>query len=353
MAAVTTDEFIKTTVRADALPFSLIEQKGLMSRLGEELARAANEFSNDPSGFIRDIFLSGTKDAKRRRRIYLGIACAIVAHIAFIAVIVIAGWHQSGERDLNSTPLEVIEMLPSGATPPAPTAPKEQPKGENGTGGGGGKNDPRPASGGVVPQMASLPPMVHPTSPKNANPPLPVPPTIVGPETASLPPDTQYGLPDAKFDAPPSPGPGDGGGMGPGNGQGVGPGKRGGSGPGSGGGPGNNRTAGNPNGPDFVPSEIPFNLTKPSGFSQFTWIYRPTPVVTPEAQANKSSGTVLLRATFQANGTITDIEIINPIPFMTESAIDALQHSKFRPAAIDGRPITLTRVPVRINVHYR
>jgi outer membrane biosynthesis protein TonB len=80
------------------------------------------------------------------------------------------------------------------------------------------------------------------------------------------------------------------------------------------------------------------------------WLHRPTPLVTSEAQANKVKGEVWLRATFREDGTITDIEVIRDVPFMTESAITALQRSTFRPATIKGRPVTLLNVPVRINV---
>ncbi|PYT06201.1 MAG: hypothetical protein DMF60_09835, partial [Acidobacteria bacterium] len=80
------------------------------------------------------------------------------------------------------------------------------------------------------------------------------------------------------------------------------------------------------------------------------WLHRPTPVITPEAQANKVKGEVWLRATFGEDGKISDIEVIREVPFMTESAIEALQRSRFRPATIKGRPVTLVSVPVRINV---
>ena len=84
----------------------------------------------------------------------------------------------------------------------------------------------------------------------------------------------------------------------------------------------------------------------------FSWIRRATAIVTPEAQEHKAAGRVLLKATFNADGTVSDIEIINPVDFMTESAIESLRRSKFRPASINGVPITVRRVPVYIDVHY-
>jgi hypothetical protein len=68
-------------------------------------------------------------------------------------------------------------------------------------------------------------------------------------------------------------------------------------------------------------------------------------VVSAEAQKSVTEeGQVWLRATFQANGTITDIEVINGIDFMTEAAVYALKHSTFRPALLDGSPITVRTV---------
>jgi protein TonB len=146
-----------------------------------------------------------------------------------------------------------------------------------------------------------------------------------------------------------SAGQGEGEGIGNKKGSGVGSGTGSGVGPGQGAGT-NNGKAGTLDGKGTAIASLYFNLPKPAGYVPFSWIYRPTPVVTPEAQANKSSGTVVVMATFRADGTITDIEIKNQVDYMTESAIDALKRARFRPASINGVPITLFRVPVRIDI---
>ena len=94
-----------------------------------------------------------------------------------------------------------------------------------------------------------------------------------------------------------------------------------------------------------------FSGQNPEGFMPFRWLYRPVPVTTPEAQENKVSGTVMLRATFNADGTISDVEVISPVDFMTESAIESLKRSKFKPATINGKPVTLRRVPIKVEIH--
>jgi len=89
------------------------------------------------------------------------------------------------------------------------------------------------------------------------------------------------------------------------------------------------------------------------GFVPISWIHRPVPFVTPEARENKVEGDVILRATFTADGAITDIEVVNGVDFMTESAIESLKHSTFRPATVNGLPITAHNVPVRVRVTYK
>ena len=359
MASVMTSDFVRTDNGNDALPFSMIEQKGLIRRLAEELLRAWRELTRDPRGFIRDLLVDDSKDTKRRRLIRFGLLCALAAHLVLIGIIAVSGWN----RGAYAVPVEgqteyIVTMVPPTAHNPhgqSGAAKGEEPNGKNGSGGGGGgQNNPLPASGGALPQMAPSQQIVHPLAPISPNRVMPIPATIVGPQSAEPPPNATLGVPTGQIDAPPSPGSGTGGGMGEGSGTGVGSGDGPGAGPGKNGGSGGGvRSPGSPDGTGSVPGIIAFNdPQKPSGFSPFTWTYRPTPMVTPEAQANKVSGTVLLRATFNSSGVITDIEIVNPVPFMTDSAVEALKRSRFRPATVNGKPVTLVRVPVRINVHY-
>src|SRR4051794_11554126 len=92
MASVTTSDFVAAATKSDAPPFSLIEQKSLLARLAEELARTSHELARDPRGFLRDLFADDTKDAKRRRRIYFGLAGALVIHAVLLTVIIVIGW---------------------------------------------------------------------------------------------------------------------------------------------------------------------------------------------------------------------------------------------------------------------
>jgi TonB family protein len=356
MASAMTGEYVKAGSRRGAAPFSMIEQKGLLARLAGEISVAAREIARDPRGFVRGLLADDSRDARRRRRVYAGFACAVIAHVALFIVMVTLGW-PSALTPAEQERITRIQMLPTLAKESdavEETQPEvQQPPGDNGGGGGGGNNNPLPQiKADALPQMVSVPPQVPLAQPTVENASLPIAQTVEGPDSPPPPPGATVGDPNAKGEAP-SAGPGEGGGIGDGRGRGVGSGDRGGVGPGSGGGNPTGRAAGSPEATGPAVKEVIWGPgSKPAGFSSFTWVYRPTPVVTPEAQAKKVAGTVLLRATFQADGRITDIEVVNPVDFMTESAKEALKRSKFRPATVFGEPVTLRRVLVRIDVHY-
>jgi hypothetical protein len=202
-----------------------------------------------------------------------------------------------------------------------------------------------------LPKSSSDPQIVKPNTPHLTLPAVQVTPTIVGPDSSAPPPGIALGVPQGAIAAAPSPGPGGREGIGGRDGPGAGPGSGLGSGKGDkGGGPGKDRNGLNGSADDpKVPVSYNQFVQNPEK-TPIVWLHRPTPVTTPEAQANKVKGEVWLRATFGEDGKISDIEVIREVPFMTESAIESLQRSRFRPATIKGRPVTLVNVPVRINV---
>ena len=351
MASMMSTEFVKASnLDVDKL-FGLIEHKGLFARLGDELSRAANELIHDPRGFLGGMVSpADTRDQKRRRLIYIGLGSGLLAHAALLVVVVIAGWHRIMEAP------KVVDPKPDWkVTLLDPTRSKSEsgktsaPKGEEHVSGGGGQQNPEPASAGTPQQSLPMDPIIR-ANPSALESPttLPVTPNVEGPEGPPPPKDAAPGVQNGKpgdFSA----GPGTGDGLGGKSGSGTGPKS------GTGGPQGGSGKVGSPDGGRIDAnrtgiSSLMFNEPKPQGFVPLRWLYRPTPVVTPEAQANKVSGTVLVIATFNADGTITDIELKNPVPYMTDSAIDSLKRSRFRPASVDGKPITLFRVPVRIDV---
>ena len=196
-------------------------------------------------------------------------------------------------------------------------------------GGGGGDRSPLPASKGRAPKFSPrqfTPPMAVVNNPE---PKLIMEPTLVGPPDVKMPNVNmaQYGDPFAKI-APPSNGPGSGGGIGSGSGGGVGPGKGGGLGPGEGGGFGGGvyRIGGG------VSAPVP--------------IYKVEPEYSEEARKAKFQGTVLLAIVVDENGRTQNIRVIRSLGLgLDEKAIEAVQKWRFRPAYKDGKP-----VPVAANV---
>jgi TonB family protein len=352
MASVVTTEFVRT-VRADAPPFSLIEQEGLLSRLVQALEAAGGELIGDPRGFIRDLLSADTKDAKRRQRIYLGLACALVVHVALIAFIAVLGWRTMFVKLVaeQTPPYKVTLLDPPSSIEKTEPAKPETPKGEGRGGGGGGQLAALAPSKGERPVMLPQLPVVN-MNPSNVpEPVLPFSPTVVGP-VSPPPPPGPTGDPTGKrgdFSA----GPGAGGGIGGGEGAGVGNGKNDGAGRGSGGGRDGGR-AGFPEGSGTdIPPAVDFNrIGAVPGYQNWTWIRKQRAIITPEAQENKVIGTVVLRANFNADGTITDIEVAMAVDFMNQSAIEALRRSTFHPATIKGVPVTVRNVLIRISVHY-
>lgn len=351
MASVVTTDFVKTT-SPDAPPFSLIEQKGLVARLLQAVEFAAGELIGDPKGFIRGLLALDKKDAKRRQRIYFGLAFALVTHVALLVLIAALGWRTIFVKHVDEAKGAEVITFPI-ATPLDHSASDGiVPRGEKDAGsGGGGDRNPLPPTRGPLPQSSPNPQIVKPNTPSVVLPTIQVPSTIVGPEGSPPPPGIALGIPTGAIAAAPSPGPGEGEGLGGKRGSGAGPGSGPSKGPGeNGSGSGGKGRIGLPTGSDGV-RVVPYNLI--SNYPDRTpivWLHRPTPIITPEAQANKVKGEVWLRATFGEDGRITDIEVIREVPFMTESAMDALRRSTFRPATIKGRPVTLLNVPVRINV---
>jgi hypothetical protein len=354
MASVVTTELVRN-IHADALPFSLIEEPGLFTRLIQAIGSAVADLARDPRGFIWELLSADTKDAKRRKKIYLGMACALVVHVALIVLIAWLGFRTIFVKNVKDLPDERVVWIP--LVEPrneSPATHSDAPRGvkEAGSGGGGDQN-PMPPTRGPLPQMSTNPQILKANAPTVPLPTIQVPPTIVGPDGSPPPPGLALGIPTGTVAPAPSPGPGEGDGLGGkrGSGAGTGSGPSTGSGE-NGSGPGGRGRIGVPTGAEGVPMG-PINYNQIKNFPERTpivWIHRPTPITTPEAQANKVKGEVWLRATFGENGRITDIEVIREVPYMTESAIESLRRSTFRPATIKGRPVTLTRVPVRINV---
>jgi TonB family protein len=73
-------------------------------------------------------------------------------------------------------------------------------------------------------------------------------------------------------------------------------------------------------------------------------IAKPRAIYTNEARKNQRAGTVVLRVTFMANGSIGNVTVISGLPDgLTENAIAAAKNIQFEPAKRNGVAQTVTR----------
>ena len=69
---------------------------------------------------------------------------------------------------------------------------------------------------------------------------------------------------------------------------------------------------------------------------------KPAPLYTDEARASGVRGFVVLRAVFGSDGKVRDIVVIKGLGGgLTWQAVDAAQQIKFKPALLDGRPVSM------------
>lgn len=217
-----------------------------------------------------------------------------------------------------------------------------------GGGGGGGREEQTPASYGKVPQTSLTIPQVvapDPHPPVIKNPALPMPATLDA-DPVLFPPDTrnlQYGDPKSKSTTPSS-GPGTGNGIGSGTGGGIGPGSGGGYGPGEGGNTGGGPRREGGGGPGGGGGGTDYNRIFRSSevSSRARVLEKPEPQYTESARKNQITGTVVLRAVFSSNGSVSNISTIRGLPDgLTERAISAAKQIRFVPAQKDGHPVSM------------
>jgi protein TonB len=69
-------------------------------------------------------------------------------------------------------------------------------------------------------------------------------------------------------------------------------------------------------------------------------VYSPSPLYTEEARQGRVQGVVLLQAVIDAEGNVTNIDLIKGLPLgLSESAMKTVKEWKFEPARRDGVPV--------------
>jgi TonB family protein len=239
---------------------------------------------------------------------------------------------------------------------PMETEEIEKPKNNKdaGGGGGGGEENPDPVTKGALPTQVEKPvnPLMMVTKMTN-------PDFVVRNETQGNikrpPTDEQVGLPNGSTFGRLSSGDGTGGGFGGGRGAGAGNGRGTGEGNGIGSGSGNGIGPGNGDGtgpgnqgrgapPPPAPPKKPDPPAPVGPTIGVNIIAKPRANYTDAARQNQVQGTVTLRVTFTAGGSIGSISPVSGLPYgLTEQAIAAARGIKFEPAKKNGVPQTVTK----------
>lgn len=341
--------------------FMPLAVESLPARLAGAAVVAGTDFRRNPQGFLRNLF-SGYGDAAYSRSLRRSAACALLAvNTCFSALLLFVGVFRPSSAEADAPvhrsgtvidrELLLIAAVDTDAQVPrrdrgrdtrnrnggAGRSAQKQTGAQGGGGGGNGEMLPArqggPALPSVLPQI--VPPRVAPARIEHAS--LTYPETILA-HPQSLPPlSLTVGDPEGVAYSN-SRGSGSNGGMGRGREGGLGAGAGGGFRAGffgnTGGGPfraGNDRTSG---GGDEIPWAN--ERVKPQ------ILYKEKARYTETARTRQIQGTVILRATFNAEGRITDIFVVRGLPEgLTEMAIEAAQRIRFRPAMRDGAPVSV------------
>jgi protein TonB len=99
--------------------------------------------------------------------------------------------------------------------------------------------------------------------------------------------------------------------------------------------------------PRVASAPIPQRVIISGGVTEGRRVFSTTPVYPPIALAVRVSGTIVLAATISQSGTIENLRVLSGPPMLRQSAIEAVQHWRYRPYLLNGQPV---EVETTINV---
>lgn len=96
--------------------------------------------------------------------------------------------------------------------------------------------------------------------------------------------------------------------------------------------------------PDRTPSPVIGGRVEPA-----VPIKQPSPAYPPLARTANVEGSVILHGVLSERGDIQDIEVVSGHPLLVRAAIDGVKKWKYRPARLNGQPISC---PIDVTVNF-
>ncbi len=306
---------------------------------------SAPEISHKDDGY--HITVVEEKNGKQRNLLLLG-SMALVLTMAFGSTV-----YSLFSKDLliGAIGEDSGVYIPIVDEVPMEVEEEEEPKKddeEGGGGGGGGRDKPTPTSQGQLATQTKDPIMAPSVTNVKKDFELKMQASTQGDRVIKQT-DEPYGDPNSKYTLS-SDGTGTGGGQGSGIGTGQGSGRGTGQGSGIGSGSGSGVGTGNGGGtgagsgvsvkaPPPPPKPVPVGVTEGVKI-----LSRPQPKYTDAARQNQVQGTVTVKVTFNANGSIGSIAPVSGLPYgLTEQAIAAARSIRFEPAKRNGVPYSVAK----------
>ncbi len=97
-------------------------------------------------------------------------------------------------------------------------------------------------------------------------------------------------------------------------------------------------------------SPSPKHLRVSSGVADSLKIHDAKPHYPREAQEKGIQGDVLLQATIDTNGNLTNIKVVQGDPVLVKASIDAVKKWKYRPYILKGEPVDVDTM-IKIQFH--
>ena len=98
------------------------------------------------------------------------------------------------------------------------------------------------------------------------------------------------------------------------------------------------------------PAAKPKNLRVSSGVAEGLKTHDVTPKYPKEAREKGIQGDVILQATIDTKGNITNLKVVQGDPILAAASIEAVKQWKYRPYILNGKPVEVDTT-IKIQFH--